>query len=52
MAVKAINNITSPNGLVSILLVFRAYPRLIELDPLNTFIKERAIIIKKAIKAL
>jgi hypothetical protein len=37
---------------VPTLLVFRAYPRLIELDPLNTFIKERATIIKKAIKAL
>ena len=26
MAVKAVNNFTSPDGLISILLVFNAYP--------------------------
>ena len=33
MAVKAINNTASPNGLVSTLLVYEAYLRIGKLDP-------------------
>jgi len=33
MAVKAINNTASPNGLVPTLLVYRAYLRIGKLDP-------------------
>jgi len=33
MAVKAINNTASPNGLVSTLLVYGAYLRIGKLDP-------------------
>ena len=33
MAIKAINDIASPNSLVPILLVFGAYPRMTSADP-------------------
>ena len=33
MAVKAVNNTTSPNGLVPTLLVYGAYLRISKLDP-------------------
>jgi hypothetical protein len=33
MAIKAINDTTSPNRLVPTLLVYRAYPRISNLDP-------------------
>ena len=49
MAVKAVNNTTSPNGLVPTLLVYRAYPRISKLDPPALSITERAAIIRKAI---
>jgi len=32
MAFKVINDLASPGGLVSILLVFGAYPRMVESD--------------------
>jgi len=32
MAFKAINDLASPRGLVSILLVFKAYPQMVESD--------------------
>ena len=48
MAVKAINNTASPNGLVPTLLVYRAYPRISKLDPPAPSIIERATIIQKA----
>ena len=35
MAFKAINDSTSPNGLIPTLLVFRAYPYIVEFDVLN-----------------
>jgi hypothetical protein len=41
MAVKAINNTTSPNGLVPTLLVYRAYLRIIKLDPPTLSIIDR-----------
>jgi len=33
MAVKAVNDIAGPDGLVLTLLVFSAYPRITNLDP-------------------
>ena len=38
MAFKAINNIASLEGLVPILLVFRAYPRIVKLDALSPLV--------------
>ena len=49
MAVKAINNTASPNGLVPTLLVYGAYLRISKLDPPAPSIIERAAIIRKAI---
>jgi hypothetical protein len=48
MAVKAINNTASPNGLVPTLLVFGAYLRITKLDPLTPLITKRATAIRKA----
>jgi hypothetical protein len=48
MAIKAVNNTIDPNGLISILLVYRAYPRISNLDPSAPFIIDRAVIIQKA----
>jgi hypothetical protein len=45
MAVKAINNTTSPNGLVPTLLVYKAYLRISNLDPSTLFIIDWATII-------
>ena len=49
MAIKAINNTTSPNGLVPTLLVYRAYPKISNLDPPTPSIIEQAAVIQKAI---
>src|SRR5580692_12699420 len=35
MAIKALNDTAGPDGLVPTLLVFRAYPRMTDLDPLT-----------------
>ena len=48
MAVKAINNIAGPDGLVPTLLVYGAYPKMSNLDPLAPSIMERAAAIQKA----
>jgi hypothetical protein len=40
MAVKAVNNTTSPNGLVPTLLVYRVYLRISNLGPLALSITE------------
>jgi hypothetical protein len=48
MAVKAINNTASPDRLVPTLLVYRAYPRISNLDPPTPSIIERAAVIQKA----
>jgi hypothetical protein len=48
MAVKAVNNTTSPDGLVLTLLVFSAYPHITKLDPPAPLIIERAMAIHKA----
>ena len=48
MAVKAVNDITSPDGLVPTLLVYGAYLRMSKLDPFALFIIEQTAIIWKA----
>ena len=48
MAVKAVNNTAGPDGLVLTLLVYRAYPRMSNLDPPAPSITERATAIQKA----
>ena len=45
MAVKAVNNTTSPNGLVPTLLVYGAYLRISKLDPPAPTIMERVAVI-------
>jgi len=49
MAIKAVNNTTSPDGLIPTLLVYGAYPRISNLDPPTPSITERAAAIRKAI---
>ena len=49
MAVKAINNTASPNGLVPTLLVYGAYLRISKLDPSTPSVTDRAAIIRKEI---
>jgi hypothetical protein len=48
MAVKAVNNTASPNRLVPILLVYRAYPWISNLDPPALSVTDQAAIIQKA----
>ena len=48
MAVKAINNTTSFNGLVPTLLIYEAYLKINKLDPLTPSITDRAAAIRKA----
>ena len=50
MAVKAINNLIGPDSIIPILLVFRAYPRIIKDSLLSLSITERTKAIYKAIK--
>ncbi|POS85440.1 hypothetical protein EPUL_003831 [Erysiphe pulchra] len=50
MAVKAVNDTAGPDSLVPTLLVFGAYPRMIESDPPTPSIFERAAAIKSAMK--
>jgi len=49
MAIKAVNNTASPNGLVPTLLVYRAYLRISNLGPPTPSITEQAAAIRKAI---
>jgi len=49
MAVKAVNNTTSPDGLVPTLLVYGAYLRISNLDPPAPSITEWAAVIQKVI---
>jgi hypothetical protein len=48
MAFKAINDTIGPNRLVPTLLVFSAYPQMVELDALLPLVTQRANAIKKA----
>ena len=50
MIVKAINNTARPDGLVSTLLVFGAYPYISKLDPPVPTITQQAIAIQKTIE--
>jgi len=47
MAVKAVNNTASPDGLVPTLLVYGAYLRMSSLNPPALSITERAAVIRK-----
>jgi len=49
MAVKAVNNTASPNGLVPTLLVYGAYSRISKLDPFTPFVTDQAAVIRKVI---
>jgi hypothetical protein len=49
MAVKAVNDTAGPDGLVPTLLVYRAYPRISNLDPPTPSVTDRAAVIQKAI---
>ena len=42
MAIKAINDLVGPNGIIPTLLVFSTSPQLIKIDPLSLFITKRA----------
>jgi hypothetical protein len=48
MAVKAVNDTAGPDGLILTLLVYRAYPRMVETDPPVLLISQRAAAIYKA----
>ena len=48
MAFKAINDSAGPNGLVPILLVFGAYPRMVDSDAPAATVAQRASAMKKA----
>ena len=48
MAFKAFNNTASLNGLVPILLIFSAYPRMAELDAPSPTVIQRVNAVKKA----
>ena len=45
MAIKAVNNTAGPDGLVPILLVYRAYPQISNLDPFAPSITDRVAVI-------
>ena len=49
MAIKAVNNTASPNGLVPTLLVYGAYLRISKLDPPTPSITDQVAIIQKEI---
>ena len=42
MAIKAINNLAKLDGIISTLLVFRAYPQITKIDILSPSITKRA----------
>ena len=48
MAVKAVNDTAGPNGLVPTLLVFGAYPQMVEMDPPAPNMIDRTKAVKKA----
>jgi len=50
MAFKAINNSAGPNSLIPTLLVFGAYPYMVESDAPNPIVIQRAAALKKAIE--
>lgn len=48
MAFKAVNDSVGPNGLIPTLLVFGAYPRMMEMDAPSPTITQRAVAMRKA----
>lgn len=50
MVVKAVNNTAGPDSLVSILLIFGAYPRMQSMDPPATTIIQKVATIKKTME--
>ena len=52
MAVKAVNDLTGPNKIILILLVFSAYPRLTKMDSLSPSIIKRTEAICVIIKEI
>ena len=50
MAFKAINDIAGPDSIVPTLLVFRAYPRLVEGDAPSLTVSYYTTVLKKAIE--
>src|SRR6266700_227614 len=50
MAFKVINDSAGPDGLIPTLLVFRAYPRILESDVPNSMVMQRAAALKKAME--
>jgi hypothetical protein len=42
MAIKAVNDLAGPDGIVLTLLIFGAYPRMTEMDPLSPSVIRRA----------
>ena len=50
MAFKAINNFIGPNGLISTLLVFRAYLYIIKSNILNPIVIKQVVALKKAME--
>jgi hypothetical protein len=52
MAVKAVNNIAGLDGIIPTLLVFGAYPRMMDMDPPSPSIVQRAQAIRVATKEI
>jgi len=52
MAFKAINNSTGPNSLTLTLLVFGAYPYIVESDAPNPTVIKQVVALKKAIEKI
>jgi len=50
MAFKAINDSVGPNSLIPTLLVFGAYPHMVESDAPNPTVIKRAAALKKAME--
>jgi len=50
MALKVINDSIGPNGLIPTLLVFGAYPYIVESNAPNPTVIQRVIALKKAIE--
>ena len=50
MAFKVINNFIGPNNLISILLVFGAYPRIVKFNIPNSMVIKWVAALKKAIE--
>jgi hypothetical protein len=49
---KAINDSIEPGGLISILLVFGVYPRLVESDAPNPSVAQKTVALKKTIEKI